>query len=86
MESKVPVERLALMFFIWIQTSQRKATGLTGGLQASRMAANQVSRYLKLGHDCSRNLFLIYYPPVIRHLKTASDTSIKQSLHKRIYK
>lgn len=70
MESNVPVEGLALIFHIWIQTSQRKATSLTEGLQASLTAANQVSRYLKLGHDCSGSLFLIYYSPVIRHLKT----------------
>ena len=57
------------MFRIWMQTSQLKATSLTGVLQASLGAANHVSRYLKLGQDCSRNIFLIYYPTVIRHLK-----------------
>lgn len=69
-KSNVPVERLALMFRIWIQTSQRKATGLNVGLQASLTASNHVSRCLKLGHYCPRSLLLIYYLPVIRHLKT----------------
>jgi hypothetical protein len=70
MDSNFPVERLALMFCIWIQTSQQKTSSLTGDLQASLRAANQISGYLKLGHDCSRILFLIHYPTVIRHLKT----------------
>jgi hypothetical protein len=69
MESNFPAERLGLMFRIWMQTSQRKAIRLTGILQASLGAANHVSRYPKLGQDCSRNLFLIYYSTAIRHLK-----------------